>query len=117
MRTTVFRHLLRLAMPFYDREKAGVVVSRMTSDIDSLQELVQLGLLQFVSSVLLIVIKLEQSCSSCGSHSEGICRIAPSRLGGRKDGSGGGEDGECGRDKPSGENLGGTCSKCGSGIP
>jgi ATP-binding cassette subfamily B protein len=58
MRTTVFRHLLRLAMPFYDREKAGVVVSRMTSDIDALQELVQLGLLQFVSSVLLILITL-----------------------------------------------------------
>jgi len=58
MRTRVFRHLLRLSMPFYDREKAGVVVSRMTSDIDSLQELVQLGLLQFVSSVLLIVLTL-----------------------------------------------------------
>ena len=27
----------------------------MTSDVDSLQELVQMGLLQFVSSVLLIV--------------------------------------------------------------
>ncbi|HEX7132950.1 MAG TPA: ABC transporter transmembrane domain-containing protein, partial [Iamia sp.] len=58
MRTRVFRHLLRLSMPFYDREKAGVVVSRMTSDIDSLQELVQLGLLQFTSSVLLIVLTL-----------------------------------------------------------
>lgn len=42
-------------MPFYDREKAGVVVSRMTSDVDSLQELVQMGLLQMVSSLLLIV--------------------------------------------------------------
>ncbi len=58
MRTRVFRHLLRLSMPYYDREKAGVVVSRMTSDIDSLQELVQLGLLQFVSSVLLIGLTL-----------------------------------------------------------
>ena len=56
MRVRVFRHLLRLSMPFYDREKAGVVVSRMTSDIDSLQELVQLGLLQFVSNILLIVL-------------------------------------------------------------
>ena len=41
-------------MPFYDREKAGVVVSRMTSDVDSLQELVQMGLLQLVASLLLI---------------------------------------------------------------
>lgn len=54
LRNKVFDHLLRLSMPFYDREKAGVVVSRMTSDVDSLQELVQMGLLQLLSSVLLI---------------------------------------------------------------
>ncbi|NLV55376.1 MAG: ABC transporter ATP-binding protein [Acidimicrobiales bacterium] len=56
MRNRVFGRLLRLSMPYYDREKAGVVVSRMTSDVDSLQELVQLGLLQFVASALLIVL-------------------------------------------------------------
>lgn len=55
LRVRVFDHLLRLSMPFYDREKAGVVVSRMTSDVDSLQELVQMGLIQMVSSCLLIV--------------------------------------------------------------
>ena len=55
LRKKVFSHLLDLSMPFYDREKAGVVVSRMTSDVDSLQELVQLGLLQLTASVLLIV--------------------------------------------------------------
>ena len=55
LRKRVFDHLLKLSMPFYDREKAGVVVSRMTSDVDSLQELVQQGLLQLVGSLLLIV--------------------------------------------------------------
>ncbi len=54
LRNRVFAHLLRLSMPFYDREKAGVVVSRMTSDVDSLQELVQQGLLQLMGSLLLI---------------------------------------------------------------
>ncbi|MCU1356669.1 MAG: putative transporter permease/ATP-binding protein [Acidimicrobiales bacterium] len=54
LRVRVFDHLLRLSMPFYDREKAGVVVSRMTSDVDSLQELVQQGLLQLAQSLLLI---------------------------------------------------------------
>jgi ATP-binding cassette subfamily B protein len=54
LRRRVFDHLLRLSMPFYDRQKAGVIVSRMTSDVDSLQELVQIGLLQLVQSVLLI---------------------------------------------------------------
>ncbi|MBI2710976.1 MAG: ABC transporter ATP-binding protein [Actinobacteria bacterium] len=58
MRVRVFDHLLRLSMPFYDREKAGVVVSRMTSDVDSLQELVQMGLIQFLSSLLLIVVSV-----------------------------------------------------------
>ena len=41
---------------FYDREKAGVLVSRMTSDIDSMAELVQFGLLQFISNGLLLVV-------------------------------------------------------------
>lgn len=54
LRKRVFDHLLALSMPFYDREKAGVVVSRMTSDVDQLQELVQLGFLQLMRSLLLI---------------------------------------------------------------
>ena len=55
LREGVFEHLVGLSMPFFDREKAGVVVARMTADIDSLQELVQMGLIQMVSSCLLIV--------------------------------------------------------------
>jgi ATP-binding cassette, subfamily B, bacterial len=58
LRVSVFAHLQRLSMPFYDREKAGVVVSRMTSDIDSLAELVQMGLAMFVSNGLLLVISV-----------------------------------------------------------
>lgn len=55
VRNRVFAHLMRLSMPFYDREKAGVVVSRMTSDVESLQELVQYGLIMFVTNGLLLV--------------------------------------------------------------
>ena len=55
LRLRLFDHLQRLSMPFYDREKAGVVVSRMTSDIDSLAELVQTGLQMFLSNALLLV--------------------------------------------------------------
>jgi ATP-binding cassette subfamily B protein len=58
LRIRVFDHLQRLSMPFYDREKAGVVVSRMTSDIDSLSELVQMGLLMFVQNGLLLVVSI-----------------------------------------------------------
>ena len=55
LRVRVFDKLQALSMGFYDREKAGVLVSRMTSDVDSLQELIQMGLLMFVSNGLLLV--------------------------------------------------------------
>jgi len=58
LRTRVFRSLLDQSMPFYDRENAGVLVSRMTSDIDSLQILVQLGLLMFVTASLVLFTSL-----------------------------------------------------------
>ena len=53
LRMGVFAQLLRQSMAFYDRENAGVLVSRMTSDVDSLQVLVQLGLLMCTSHCLL----------------------------------------------------------------
>lgn len=56
LRVRVFEHLLRLSLPFYDRNKAGVLVSRMTSDVDSLQELVQTGLLLLIGNGLLLVL-------------------------------------------------------------
>jgi ATP-binding cassette subfamily B protein len=58
LRNKVFHHLQNLSMPFYDRSKAGVLVSRMTSDVDSLAELIQNGLAMFVSSGLLLVVSL-----------------------------------------------------------
>src|SRR5918996_265819 len=45
-------------MPFYDRSKAGVLVSRMTSDVDSLSELIQMGLAMFVSNGLLLLVSV-----------------------------------------------------------
>jgi len=58
LRIRVFDHLQRLSMPFYDRSKSGVLVSRMTSDVDSLSELIQLGLAMFVSNALLLVVTI-----------------------------------------------------------
>jgi ATP-binding cassette subfamily B protein len=42
-------------MAFFDSEQTGRLVSRMTSDVDALQELLQLGLVLFVTNGLLIV--------------------------------------------------------------
>lgn len=58
LRVRVFDQLLRLSMPFYDRSKAGVLVSRMTSDVDSMSELVQMGLLMFLANSLLLVLSI-----------------------------------------------------------
>jgi len=55
LRTRVFRHLTDMSMSFFDRSKAGVLVSRMTSDVDSMAELVQFGLIQLLMNILLLV--------------------------------------------------------------
>lgn len=54
LRVVVFDHLQRLSMSFYDRQKAGVLVSRMTSDIDSMENLVQQGLILVTLNVVLL---------------------------------------------------------------
>lgn len=55
LRVRVFRHLQRLGLDFYTKEKAGVVMTRMTSDIENLQQLLQDGLSQFALQALTMV--------------------------------------------------------------
>ena len=56
LRVRVFRHIQSMSMAFFDREQTGRLVARMTSDIDALQDLIQMGLVQFVTNGLLFVI-------------------------------------------------------------
>ena len=58
LRLRLFAHIQRQSLAFFDRNKAGVLVSRMTADIESMSELVQWGLLQFVSAALLVTFAL-----------------------------------------------------------
>ncbi len=58
LRVRVFDRLQAQSMAFFDRNKAGVLVGRMTADIESMSELIQWGLLQFVQAGLLLVITL-----------------------------------------------------------
>ncbi len=58
LRVAVFDRLQAQSMAFFDRNKAGVLVSRMTADIESMGELIQWGLLQFVAAGLLLVMTL-----------------------------------------------------------
>jgi len=54
LRVRVFGHMQKQSLAFFDRNKSGVLVARMTADIESMAELVQWGLLQFVGAGLLV---------------------------------------------------------------
>jgi ATP-binding cassette, subfamily B, bacterial len=48
LRVKVFTHIQRLSMDYFTSEKAGVTMSRMTADIEVLQQLLQDGIAQFI---------------------------------------------------------------------
>ena len=56
LRVKVFAHLQRLSLDFFTEEKAGVVMTRMTSDIENLQQLLQDGLAQLAIQGLTMVV-------------------------------------------------------------
>ena len=56
LRVKVFTQLQRLGLDYYTEEKAGVIMTRMTSDIENLQQLLQDGLAQLVAQVLTMVV-------------------------------------------------------------
>ncbi|RIQ30992.1 ABC transporter ATP-binding protein [Jiangella rhizosphaerae] len=51
MRVRIFGQLQRLGIDFYDRTQAGRVMTRMTSDVDAIAQLFQVGLINAVVSV------------------------------------------------------------------
>lgn len=55
LRSRVFSHLMRLDMAFYGRTKAGVLVSRMTNDIESVQDFAEEGAVTLVTNVLTLL--------------------------------------------------------------
>ncbi|MDP9071169.1 MAG: ABC transporter ATP-binding protein/permease, partial [Actinomycetota bacterium] len=52
LRVRIFGHLQQLGLDYYDREMAGRVMTRMTTDVESLSTLLQSGLLNAVVNVL-----------------------------------------------------------------
>jgi ATP-binding cassette, subfamily B, bacterial len=56
LRVRVFAHLQRLSLDYFTDEKAGVIMTRMTSDIEALQQLLQDGLVQFFLQGLTMVV-------------------------------------------------------------
>ena len=55
LRVRAFRHLIDLDVDFFSRSKAGVLVSRLTSDIEALTQFVKEGAINVVTSVLTVI--------------------------------------------------------------
>ncbi|RZS91073.1 ATP-binding cassette subfamily B protein [Motilibacter rhizosphaerae] len=55
LRVKTFAHLQRLGLDFYERELAGRIMTRMTTDVDALSQFLQQGLTSAVVSLLSIV--------------------------------------------------------------
>ena len=54
LRAKIYAHVLRMDMAFFGRTKTGVLVSRLTSDIESLQIFASEGALAVVGSTLMV---------------------------------------------------------------
>ncbi|MYB40640.1 MAG: ABC transporter ATP-binding protein [Chloroflexi bacterium] len=52
MRSNMFAHLNRLSLSFYDREEVGRIMSRVTSDVVTLQELITTGFLNILADAV-----------------------------------------------------------------
>jgi ATP-binding cassette subfamily B protein len=55
LRERVFGHMMALGLDYFESEKTGVLVSRMTSEMDALQQFVQVGIIGFAQSALLFL--------------------------------------------------------------
>jgi ATP-binding cassette subfamily B protein len=55
LRIEVFQHLQRLSIGFYSRNKAGVLISRLTNDVQALDQLVTEGISTLFSATLTLI--------------------------------------------------------------
>jgi ABC-type multidrug transport system fused ATPase/permease subunit len=54
LRNTLFRHLQRLSLGYYERNRAGVIISRLTNDVEALDQLVTDGVTTLIQSTLFL---------------------------------------------------------------
>jgi len=55
LRVGLFRHLQRLSLGFYERTRAGVIISRLTNDVEAIDQLVTDGVSSLVQNSLTLV--------------------------------------------------------------
>ncbi|HMI99369.1 MAG TPA: ABC transporter ATP-binding protein [Gaiellaceae bacterium] len=54
LRNTLFRHLQKLSLGYYERNRAGVIISRLTNDVEALDQLVTDGVTTLIQSTLFL---------------------------------------------------------------
>jgi ABC-type multidrug transport system fused ATPase/permease subunit len=54
LRNKLFRHLQRLSLGFYERNRAGVLISRLTNDVEALDQLVTDGVTSLFQNTLIL---------------------------------------------------------------
>jgi ATP-binding cassette, subfamily B, bacterial len=55
LRNTLFRHLQRLSLGFFERNRAGVLISRLTNDVEALDQLVTDGVTSLFQNTLILI--------------------------------------------------------------
>jgi ABC-type multidrug transport system fused ATPase/permease subunit len=55
LRNDLFRHLQRLSLGFYERNRAGVLISRLTNDVEAIDQLVTDGVTSLVQNTLTLL--------------------------------------------------------------
>ena len=58
LRTTTYDRLQQLSLPYFEGERAGVLVSRLTADVQSLTMFVRMALPEIVTNLILLVVTL-----------------------------------------------------------
>jgi len=56
MRNAIFSHLQRMSLPFFDHNPVGVLVTRMTNDVDALNQLLTSGLVAVIGDLFSLVV-------------------------------------------------------------
>ena len=56
MRTEIFRHLQRLPMSYFDRNPVGRLVTRVTTDVDALNDLFAAGVVTMINDFFLLAV-------------------------------------------------------------
>ncbi len=81
LRSQIFRHLQRMHIAFYDKNPVGRLVTRVTTDVDALNEMFTSGVVSIFEDVFVLAGIISDHAHDerqAGAHH--LCRVARDRL-------------------------------------